>query len=79
MKRGGALVYAPTEVQAPAGQEPVLLANGSCPPHHWLIAPPDGPICHAQCRKCKARRTYDAVGAYEGVWSPTGGKKKAPR
>jgi hypothetical protein len=30
---GGALVYAPTEVQAPAGQEPVLLANGSCPPY----------------------------------------------
>lgn len=31
MKHGGALVYAPPEVQAPAGQEPVLLANGSCP------------------------------------------------
>ncbi len=24
--------YAPSEVQAPVGQEPVSLANGSCPP-----------------------------------------------
>lgn len=31
--QGAPLVNAPSEVQAPAGQEPVLLANGSCPPH----------------------------------------------
>lgn len=58
----------------PAGK-----GKSPCPPHWWVIDTPNGATCHAQCRKCKARRTYDAVGAYEGVWSPTGGKKKAPR
>jgi len=40
----------------------------TCPPHHWLLSSPDGSgTCEGVCRKCKAKRTYNA-GEQPAVW-----------
>ena len=29
-----------------------------CPPHHWLLSPPDGPTGVGICRKCGEQREF---------------------
>ena len=43
-ERGGITIY--------FQQRPV------CPPHHWLIAPPDGPTSIGACIRCGERREF---------------------
>jgi len=30
----------------------------NCPPHHWMIEPPDGPTSGGVCKKCGYRRQF---------------------
>ena len=49
-----------------------------CPPHHWRIAIPGGPVSKGRCRKCKETRLFKNYADWElGNWATMPMKKGA--
>jgi hypothetical protein len=52
--------------------------NARCPPHHWKLESPDGPICKGRCQKCGAERDFPAVYEWHREWQASGAAKMPP-
>lgn len=47
-----------------AGERNVTM---NCPPHHWLLAPPEAQESVGRCKKCRATKTFPMT-TYGRYW-----------
>jgi hypothetical protein len=38
----------------------VGITDHQCPPHYWMLSDAGGEVCHATCKRCRAKKEFMA-------------------